>query len=515
MNTEVIPPKCPQCGSAIPADAPQGLCPRCVLLGAATPTDSGRPPTRTEPPAVETLQAAFPNLEIVGLIGRGGMGFVYKARQPKLDRAVALKLLPMELGADPHFAERFNREARALARLSHPNIVAVYDFGVSGGFGYLLMEFVDGVNLRQAMQAGRFSPAEALAVVPKICEALQFAHEQGVLHRDIKPENILLDGQGRVKIADFGIAKLVGDDQPDLSLTVSGAHLGTPSYMAPEQIEKPGEVDHRADIYSLGVVFYELLTGELPLGRFAPPSSKATLDARVDDIVMRALAKERELRQQSAGEVKTQVETVTGSPGASPAKPMARQPADSSFALSWLFRSPWRWGGGVLVLAAMLGLFVAIRAQRQAVAAQRAEASEIPTLALTFVSVDLREDAKGHWLGFDVAQRQDGECDLTVRTEGLEGSVPVETRKSTYYREVPGQVPVEHLRLEWLLPKAMDQAGRLALQQGVNESLLHKSFTLRPGDEWRVFAVSPAAKGPLRGYLGVRLPDPASDAKRP
>ena len=169
----------------------------------------------------------------------------------------------------------------------------------------------------------------------------------------------------------------------------------------------------------------------------------------------------------------------------------------------------------MLVLAAMLGLFVAIRAQRQAVAAQRAEASEIPTLALTFVSVDLREDAKGHWLGFDVAQRQDGECDLTVRTEGLEGSVPVETRKSTYYREVPGQVPVEHLRLEWLLPKAMDQAGRLALQQGVNESLLHKSFTLRPGDEWRVFAVSPAAKGPLRGYLGVRLPDPASDAKRP
>lgn len=314
MNSEPSVPKCPQCGAAIPADAPQGLCPRCVLLGAATTTDAGKPVPRTEPPSPEALRAAFPHLEIVELIGRGGMGFVYKARQAKLDRTVALKLLPVELGADPHFAERFHREARALARLNHPGIVAVYDFGVSAGFCYLLMEFVDGVNLRQAMQAGRFSPAAALAVVPKICEALQFAHERGVLHRDIKPENLLLDAQGRVKIADFGIAKLVGEDTPDLTLTVSGARLGTPTYMAPEQIEKPSEVDHRADIYSLGVVFYELLTGELPLGRFAPPSAKADLDARVDDIVMRALAKERELRQQSAGEVKTEVETVAREP---------------------------------------------------------------------------------------------------------------------------------------------------------------------------------------------------------
>lgn len=314
MTSEPSIPNCPQCGAAIPADAPQGLCPRCVLLGAATVTDAGRPVPRSEPPSPDALRAAFPHLEIVGLIGRGGMGYVYKARQAKLDRTVALKLLPVELGADPHFAERFHREARALARLNHPGIVAVYDFGVSAGFCYLLMEFVDGVNLRQAMQAGRFTQHEALALVPKICEAIQFAHEQGVLHRDIKPENILLDTQGRVKIADFGIAKLVGEDAPDLTLTLSGARLGTPSYMAPEQIEQPSAVDHRADIYSLGVVFYELLTGELPLGRFAPPSAKATLDARVDDIVMRALAKERELRQQSAGEVKTQVETVAASP---------------------------------------------------------------------------------------------------------------------------------------------------------------------------------------------------------
>jgi predicted Ser/Thr protein kinase len=257
------------------------------------------------------LAAAFPQLEILELVGRGGMGFVFKARQPHLDRMVALKLLPDKLAGDAQFAERFNREGRVLARLNHPNIVSVYDFGRTGGFYYLLMEYIDGVNLRQAMRAGRFSPAEALSVVPKICEALQYAHDQGILHRDIKPENILLDAKGRVKIADFGIAKLVGEDRPNLTLTNTGAALGTPHYMAPEQLESPGNVDHRADIYSLGVVFYELLTGELPIGRFAAPSAKTPVPSTVDDVVFRTLEKDRERRYQSAGEMKTQVEHLT------------------------------------------------------------------------------------------------------------------------------------------------------------------------------------------------------------
>src|SRR5205807_10473565 len=162
---------------------------------------------------------------------------------PKLERFVALKILPQSLACDPAFAERFAREGRVLARLNHPNIVTVYDFGQANGFFYLLMEFVDGVNLRQAMKVGRFSPAQALTVVPKICEALQFAHNEGILHRDIKPENILLDTRGRVKIADFGIAKLLGEARETGTLTGSGATLGTPRYMAPEQFEKPGEVD--------------------------------------------------------------------------------------------------------------------------------------------------------------------------------------------------------------------------------------------------------------------------------
>jgi len=126
--------------------------------------------------------------------------------------------------------------------LGHPNIVAVHDFGQAGAFFYLLMEFVDGVNLRQAMRAGRFTPAQALALVPKICDALQYAHEEGVLHRDIKPENLLLDTRGRVKIADFGIAKLLGDTK-DITLTAKGSRIGTPHYMAPEQFERPQDVD--------------------------------------------------------------------------------------------------------------------------------------------------------------------------------------------------------------------------------------------------------------------------------
>jgi hypothetical protein len=311
------------------------------------------------PPPVEAIAELFPQLEILELIGRGGMGAVYKARQPGLDRVVALKILPPKTGSDPGFAERFTREARALARLSHPNIVGVYDFGQVSGAGvspaspagvppaaasetppstgqpstlnpqpitslhYFLMEYVDGPNLRQLERAGKLSPREALQIVPQICEALQYAHDEGIVHRDIKPENVLLDKKGRVKIADFGLAKILGREPQDFHLTGVGQVMGTPNYMAPEQIEHPQSVDHRADIYSLGVVFYEMLTGELPLGKFAPPSRKVQVDVRLDDVVLRALEKEPELRYQTASQVKSAVETVTAHPGqtASPVTP--------------------------------------------------------------------------------------------------------------------------------------------------------------------------------------------------
>lgn len=293
-------------------DPLHGLDPQSLMAAAAMPTDGGAdtiPLTARDLPSLEEIATAFPDLEILDLIGHGGMSAVFRAKQPKLDRVIALKVLPKSLAATPGFAERFTREGRVLARLSHPNIVAVHDFGESGGFCFLIMEYVDGVNLRQAMRAGRFTPEQALNIIPAICDALQFAHTQGVLHRDIKPENILLDSKGKVKIADFGIAKIISEDAGDaMLLTQSGAKLGTAPYMAPEQIEKPSSVDHRADIYSLGVVFYEMLTGELPLGRFAAPSEFAAVGGNIDEIVFRALEKERGRRQQSAGEFKTQIE---------------------------------------------------------------------------------------------------------------------------------------------------------------------------------------------------------------
>jgi predicted Ser/Thr protein kinase len=259
-------------------------------------------------PSVEDLAPLVPQLEILELIGQGGMGAVYKARQPSLDRLVAVKVLPRESGQDPAFAERFNREARALARLGHPNIVAVHDVGKAGDFYYFVMEYVDGVNLRQVLRDGQLRPEQALRIVPQICDALQYAHDAGVVHRDIKPENILLDRKGRVKLADFGLAKLLGRDTGDFTLTGSRQVMGTLYYMAPEQVERPLEVDHRADIYSLGVVFYEMLTGQLPVGRFPMPSEKAGTDAFLDEVVLHALEREPERRYQHASAVKADVE---------------------------------------------------------------------------------------------------------------------------------------------------------------------------------------------------------------
>jgi serine/threonine protein kinase len=317
---------CPECGQDL-GDSPEGLCPRCLLkggLGAAPPertageTASFHGPFTAPEPAA--LAPQFPQLEILGLLGQGGMGAVYRARQVQLDRLVALKILPAEWGRDPAFAERFAREARALARLSHPHIVAVHDFGEAGEHFYLLMEFVDGANLRQLVQTGPLEPALALRVVPQICDALQYAHEEGVVHRDIKPENILIDKKGRVKIADFGLAKLVGPSRASFTLTGTHQVMGTLDYMAPEQRQRPQEVDHRADIYSLGVVLYEMLTGELPLGRFRPPSQVAAVDDRLDEVVFRALEREPERRYQHASEVKTDLDQIADGTAA-PAAP--------------------------------------------------------------------------------------------------------------------------------------------------------------------------------------------------
>ncbi|MDR3402031.1 MAG: protein kinase [Chthoniobacter sp.] len=292
----------------------------------ASQSAEGKPAPAAAPPSPEEIAGKFPQFEILECLGRGGMGVVYKARQKSLNRLVAIKILAPERERDTRFAERFAREAELLAQLSHPHIVTIHDFGETGGLYYLVMEFVDGVGLRDLLRDGKLEPKQALAIVPEICDALQFAHEHGIVHRDIKPENILLDRHGRVKVADFGLAKLIGaaaDAVPGQSssampasgaLTEAGKVMGTPSYMAPEQSEHPGEVDHRADIYALGVVLYQMLTGELPGKRLEAPSKKVQIDVRIDEIVLRALEKKPELRYQTAGEFRTQVETMAASP---------------------------------------------------------------------------------------------------------------------------------------------------------------------------------------------------------
>src|SRR5262245_15953270 len=314
---------CSRCNVPL-ADAVEGLCPSC-LLAAALPLETSAHGPGYTPPSPEQLAGLIPGYEILGLIGQGGMGAVYKARQTKLDRLVALKVLPPAVAAAPGFADRFAREARTLARLNHANIVAVHDFGEAEGIYYLVMEYVEGVNLRQAMADGKVTPERALGVVTALCEALHYAHEVGVVHRDIKPENVLLDRHGRVKVADFGLAKLTGQGQAT-RLTGTAQAMGTPHYMAPEQWERPAEVDHRADIFSLGVLFYELLPGELPLGNFPPPSARAGTDQRLDPVVLRAMEREPVRRYQHMSDLKSAMDLATGAAGGGAARLPALSP---------------------------------------------------------------------------------------------------------------------------------------------------------------------------------------------
>lgn len=300
--------KCKKCGNQFDSDSG---CQFCLLqLGLSSPAVNEQGSSGL--PGISELNKSFPQLEIFRLIGRGGMGAIYQARQTSLDRDVALKLIAKEVSQDPTFVERFEREAKTLAKLSHPNIVTIYDFGyTSDGVAYLIMEFVDGINLREAMKSRSVGPGDALNIVATICNALDYAHSRGVIHRDIKPENILLGEDGCLKVVDFGIAKIVDDSIRTPTLTATRQVLGSLHYLAPEQLESPNEVDHRVDLYALGVVFYELLTGELPLGRFEPPSVLYNgADKRFDGVVLKSLSRKPLNRFQTARDFGAEVQQL-------------------------------------------------------------------------------------------------------------------------------------------------------------------------------------------------------------
>ena len=279
--------RCPSCGKVLNAPdgatAGRGKCPRCgELVDLATAERVGLKPGDT-----------LGGCRIEALVGRGGMAAVYLATQLSLDRPVALKVLARHLARVGSFLERFEREATALAQLSHPNIVAILDKGTEGDTCFFVMEYVQGESLRQRLlRGGRLPFRQALRVFDQVAAGLEYAHARNVLHRDIKPENILLTATGEAKLADFGIARITGVDAPQRQrLTLAQTRMGTAHYMAPEQMRDAAVADHRADIYALGVTLYEMLTGELPIGNYRPASSIGEgVPPAVDAVIARALA---------------------------------------------------------------------------------------------------------------------------------------------------------------------------------------------------------------------------------
>jgi predicted Ser/Thr protein kinase len=392
---------CSRCGAEFALGAK--TCSRC-LFELALRAEEARPAPGSEaasedstgstgdpvtPPSLEEVAAALPDFDRFAPLGRGGMGAVFRAHERALDRTVAIKVLPRALGERADFRERFLREARALARLNHPSVVNVYGAGEAGGLCYLVMEFVDGRNLREILRERSVGAVEALRIVRALCDALQYTHDEGVVHRDIKPENVLVDRAGRVKLADFGLAKLVGADV-GAHLTRVDQVMGTPHYMAPEQLERPQEVDHRADLFAVGVILYELLTGSLPRGAFELPSRRVAVDVRLDEIVLKALEREPSRRYQHALEVKSDCERLdtpltdavratAAATGATPAATLASTAAAEAWPPPGTWKGPlfavglcsffwigaaWSWNFGPLALSvaalALLALVAAL-----------------------------------------------------------------------------------------------------------------------------------------------------------
>jgi serine/threonine-protein kinase len=311
-------------GVALPSDVVGGSAPvEPTMVRSSVKTSSGSAHSDLGDHDLGTFVTSgkvdLPGFELMEMLGRGGMGEVWLARQQSLGRTVAVKLLPPRLAKDPEFVTRFEKEATALAALNHPHIIQIIDRGVAGEHYFFVMEYVEGRSLREAMSAG-LTPERGLKILLAVARAIECAHDKGIIHRDLKPENILLDGRGHVKVADFGLAGIRAPDSR-LQLTATAVAMGTLNYMAPEQRRDAKNVDGRADLFSIGVMLYEVLTGELPLGRFKPPSAKVPgLDARVDAVVERLLETDPEARYARASELAAALEAMvsaTSAPGLS------------------------------------------------------------------------------------------------------------------------------------------------------------------------------------------------------
>jgi serine/threonine-protein kinase len=281
-------------------------------------------------PGVHTERVLSGRYRLKRLIAKGGMAEVWEAVDDILGRPVAVKILHPHLAADESFRERFRREAIAAARLAHPNVVATYDTGTDDGITFIVMELVDGKTLRQILnETGPMAPGRVVHIGAQVADALHYAHKAGVVHRDVKPANILICPDGRLKVADFGIAKAVEDSEPDRpspsdALTSTGSIVGTAQYLSPEQVDGR-TVDGRTDVYAVGVVLYEMLCGRPPFTGdtdmavalqhvtrtpLAPRQVRGGIPRALEDVVLRAMAKAPEARYQSAAELQTALLSV-------------------------------------------------------------------------------------------------------------------------------------------------------------------------------------------------------------
>ena len=248
---------------------------------------------------------------VTGKIGQGGIAEIFRARQESLDRDVAIKILFPKLTSDPDIVRRFERESLVVGRLNHPNIVHIIDRGTAGGRYYFVMEYVDGTNLREVINADKIPLRTKLEAIVSVCKALDYAHKNGVIHRDVKPANVLIDRQGNALVADFGIAQIVST--PDSETTSTDVIMGTFAYMSPEQKVSSTNVDHTTDIYAVGVMLYEVLIGKKPMGRFKLPSEiNRQLDSRFDDIILKCLSQDPKDRYQSAVQLKDAILEIIG-----------------------------------------------------------------------------------------------------------------------------------------------------------------------------------------------------------
>jgi serine/threonine-protein kinase len=352
--------RCPncevRCDVSCFVDGALARCGHCNVRFEVTREKTPPPaPARTPQPPPEN-DKPFPLLEgfeVLERLGQGGMGEVFRCTRSSDGLAVAVKILTPQMAAVPDYVRRFGREAAAMAQLDHSGIVRLVGRGKTGPHYFIAMELIEGISLRLWAHKNKPAARQLARLLAQVAHALAYAHARAVVHRDLKPDNVLVTADGRTKVLDFGLAGLHAEGAE--CLTQSHVSMGTANYMAPEQRKDAKRADHRADLYSFGVMTYELLTGELPIGRFPPPSKAVPgLEARWDSVVERCLETEPAARPHSAIELAHALERLAGLNPAMELAPRTRRRAPKSGIWSWLGI-----GAGLAVILGVTALHIA------------------------------------------------------------------------------------------------------------------------------------------------------------